>query len=162
VDKAKRRATERLLSGIMGEDDPAADFAANWAVAAETRSEDGFRVAPNAAWAAAGIAREVRNSKSEKAYQCSLVRDIFGNPFRTTPIAPSWLTWRQRAIPKLAQAAYDERKLPGGELDPRRLALLADALEKADCTSADILGHLRGPGPHVRGCWVVDLILGKE
>jgi hypothetical protein len=41
-------------------------------------------------------------------------------------------------------------------------AILADALEEAGCTDAAILSHLRGPGPHVRGCWVVDLLLGKE
>jgi hypothetical protein len=49
-----------------------------------------------------------------------------------------------------------------GTLDTSRLAVLADALEDAGCDRADILGHLRGPGPHVRGCWAVDLLLGKE
>lgn len=48
-----------------------------------------------------------------------------------------------------------------GTLDPVRLAILADALEDADCDHADLLTHLRGPGPHVRGCWAVDLLLGK-
>jgi hypothetical protein len=43
-----------------------------------------------------------------------------------------------------------------------RLPVLADALEEAGCTISDILDHCRGPGPHVRGCWVVDLLLGKE
>ena len=61
----------------------------------------------------------------------------------------------------LAQAAYDERELPAGTLDTTRLAVLADALEEAGCVQADILGHLRGPGPHVRGCWAVDLLLRK-
>ena len=65
-------------------------------------------------------------------------------------------------IGKLAEAAYTARSLPQGELDPARLAVLADALEDAGCTDADILGHLRGPGPHVRGCWVIDLLLGKQ
>jgi hypothetical protein len=60
---------------------------------------------------------------------------------------------------QLAQVAYDERNLPSWELDPARLA---DALEEAGCADADILSHLRGPGPHVRGCWAVDLLLGKE
>jgi hypothetical protein len=55
----------------------------------------------------------------------------------------------------LAQAIYDE-----GAFD--RLPVLADALEETGCTNADILGHCRGPGPHVRGCWVVDLLLGKK
>jgi hypothetical protein len=49
-----------------------------------------------------------------------------------------------------------------GTLDPARLTVLADALEDAGCTDADLLGHLRSPGPHVRGCWAVDLVLGKE
>jgi hypothetical protein len=52
--------------------------------------------------------------------------------------------------------------LPDGRLDAARLAILADALEDAGCTRAEVVEHLRGPGPHVRGCWVVDLILGKE
>jgi hypothetical protein len=61
----------------------------------------------------------------------------------------------------LAQAAYDHRTLPSG-LDRTTLAVLADALEEAGCTDPDLLIHLRGPGPHVRGCWALDLLLGKE
>jgi hypothetical protein len=88
-----------------------------------------------------------------------LARDIFGNPFRPASVEPEWIT---PTITNLATAAYDERVLPSGELDPARLAVLADALEEAGCDNADILSHLRSPGPHVRGCWVVDLLLGKE
>jgi hypothetical protein len=62
----------------------------------------------------------------------------------------------------LAQAAYDERELPAGTLDTTRLAVLADAVEEAGCDQADLLAHLRGPGPHVRGCWTVDLLLGQS
>ena len=62
----------------------------------------------------------------------------------------------------LARVAYDQRELPSGTLDVARLAVLADALEEAGCTDADLLGHLRGPGPHARGCWAVDLLLGKS
>ncbi len=61
-----------------------------------------------------------------------------------------------------AADAYDERGLPAGILDPTRLAMLADALEDAGCTDAALPGHLRGPGPHVRGCRAVDPLLGKE
>ena len=61
----------------------------------------------------------------------------------------------------LAQAAYDQRILPIGHLDPARLAVLSDALEETGCTDAELLGHLREPGPHVRGCWALDLILAK-
>ena len=63
---------------------------------------------------------------------------------------------------RLAQAAYDERHMPEGTLDKVWLAVLGDALEEAGCSDADILNHLRGPGPHVRGCWVIDLCLGKS
>jgi len=94
--------------------------------------------------------------------QAAIVRCIFGNPFRPVAVEPSWLAWRDRAVVKMAQAAYDDRLLPAGHLDPAGLAVLADALEDAGCTDADVLGHLRGPGPHVRGCWVVDLLLGKD
>jgi hypothetical protein len=66
------------------------------------------------------------------------------------------------AVRKLAEAASEKRELPAGTLDTTRLAVLADALEDAVCDQVDLLGYLRGPGPHVRGCWVVDLILGKS
>ena len=62
----------------------------------------------------------------------------------------------------LAQAAYEERHSSSGELDMGRLTILADALEEAGCTNADLLGHLRGPGPHVRGCFAVDLLTGQS
>jgi hypothetical protein len=89
----------------------------------------------------------------------AVLRDLIGNPFRTAPVQRAWLT---PAILSLARAAYDEQGLTGGPLDPARLAVLADALEDAGCDNADLLGHLRGPGPHVRGCWAVDLLLGRE
>jgi hypothetical protein len=91
--------------------------------------------------------------------QTGVLRDLFGNPFRPVVLDPSW---RIPAVVSLAQAAYDNRALPSGHLDQARLAVLADALEEAGCTDADLLGHLRGPGPHVRGCWAVDALLEKE
>ena len=57
---------------------------------------------------------------------------------------------------------HDERHLPAGTLDNSWLAILADALEEAGCANGELLDHLRGPGPHVRGCWAVDLCLGKS
>jgi hypothetical protein len=99
--------------------------------------------------------------KAEEFYQARLLRDIFGNPFRTVEIDPAHFAWRGGTIPRLAQAAYDERLLPGGRLDPVRLAILADALEEAGCTQPDLIEHLRSTGPHVRGCHVVDLLLAK-
>jgi hypothetical protein len=84
-----------------------------------------------------------------------LLRDIFGNPFRPVSADPAWLTWKDGTVPRLAQAIYYGRAFD-------RLPLLANALEEAGCDNADILNHLRGPGPHARGCWPLDLILGKE
>ncbi len=90
--------------------------------------------------------------KEEQAAQIGLVRDIFGNPFRPVAFNPAW---RTSEVVALAQAIYDER-------DFDRLPTLAGELEKAGCHDADILAHCRGPGPHVRGCWAVDAVLGKE
>jgi hypothetical protein len=88
--------------------------------------------------------------------ESDLVRCIFKNPFRPLPdIDASWQMWNGGTIPKIAQAIYDDRAFD-------HLPILADALEEAGCTNADILGHCRGPGPHARGCWVVDLLLDKE
>jgi hypothetical protein len=99
---------------------------------------------------------------SEQARQCRVLRCIIGNPFRPIALEPAILTWNDATVVPLAQAAYDERTLPEGTLDNARLAVLADALEEAGCTDADVLDNLRGPGPHVRGCWSVDLCLGKS
>jgi hypothetical protein len=112
-------------------------------------------------WRAGGY--EACNGQTIKAdegvIQAALIRDIFGNPWRTVTIAPAW---RTATVQALAQAAYEERDLPSGLLNPLRLAILADALEEAGCTDGDIPGHLRGPNCHVRGCWVVDALAGKE
>jgi hypothetical protein len=98
----------------------------------------------------------------EAGVQAALLRDIIGNPFRPSALDPARLAWNDGFIPKLAQAIYEERILPPGHLDPVRLPILGDALEDAGWTDSDILGHLHSPGPHVRGCWVVDLLTGQE
>ncbi len=97
----------------------------------------------------------VRTLKAKANGQASLLRDIFGNLFRPVFLDPAWLTWKDSTIRKLAQAVYANRAVD-------RLRVLADALEDAGCSDAGLLGHLRGPGPHVRGCWALDLLLGKE
>jgi len=102
-------------------------------------------------------------SFAEAAALAGLMRDVLGPLlFRGIEARPAWASWNDCAVPKLAQAAYDERTLPDGHLDPGRLAILADALEEAGCSVPDILDHLRGQGPHVRGCWVVDLLTGRQ
>jgi hypothetical protein len=92
-------------------------------------------------------------------HQPRLLRDIFGNPFRPVTVDSAWLT---PTVTSLATAAYEERDLPSGHLDAGRLAVLADALEDAGCDNAELLSHLRGPGVHARGCWALDLILGRS
>jgi hypothetical protein len=82
----------------------------------------------------------------------ALVREVFGNPFRPVQFCPSCLT---SDVLALAGTLYEERAFD-------RLPILADALEDAGCSDAIVLDHCRNPGLHVRGCWVVDKILGKE
>jgi hypothetical protein len=107
------------------------------------------------------MAEDATDTKECKA-QSSWLRDLVGNPFRPVALDPALLTWHDSTLPKLAQAIYEERHLPSGHLDNHRLAILADALEDAGCTDQEILNHCRSEGPHVRRCWVVDLLLGKE
>src|SRR5262249_21292895 len=100
-----------------------------------------------------GVKRSVdRMMSDEQARQCDLLRDIFGNPFRPVSLNPSWLT---PPVVALAEGIYADRAFD-------RLPILADAIQDAGCENADLLGHCRGPGPHARGCWAVDLVLGKE
>ena len=91
----------------------------------------------------------------ERAVQADLFRDIFGNPFRPVALDPAWLHWNAGTVRKMAQAIYDDRAFD-------RLPILADALEEAGCTDAQLLGHLRGPGPHARGCWALDAVRGRS
>jgi hypothetical protein len=70
--------------------------------------------------------------------------------------------WQGGAGPQLARATYDDRRLPAGTLDTARFAILADALGDAGCTDGEMPRHLRGPGPHVRVCRAVDLLVSRE
>lgn len=106
-------------------------------------------------------------------HRADLLRCIFGNPFRSwmrenafvagapvrskkiNIVREAWFSWRNGLIPHMAATIYQQRDWPS-------LPLLADALEEAGCTEESLLGHLRGPGPHARGCWALDCILGKE
>jgi hypothetical protein len=102
-------------------------------------------------------------TRSESEWQARLSRRVdwpgrwlsdcvFGNPFRPVQLNPSWLT---PAVCSLSRTIYDERRFED-------LPILADALEEAGCLHSDILNHCRGPRLHVRGCWAVDLVLGKD
>jgi hypothetical protein len=128
-----------------------------FAVASSTADAAAAAGAANAAHADASYYATYVRPREE---MLPLLRDIFGNPFRPPPaIDPSLLT---PGILALAESAYSDRLVPSWHLDPARLAVLAQTLQDAGCTDAELLGHLRSPGPHVRGCHVADALLGKE
>jgi len=93
--------------------------------------------------------------QEERKHHADFVRDIFGNPFRPVTLDPAWLRWNDGCAVAIAQRIYDERRFED-------MPILADALEEAGCTNGDVLSHCRAPGEHVRGCWVVDLVLEKS
>jgi hypothetical protein len=109
--------------------------------------------APHASWPEEpqlGTARTAEWTR-EWAARCPLLRDVFGNPFRRPPLNDP--CWRTPTVLALADSVYAQRRF-------RDLPVLADALEEAGCTDAVLLGHLRSPGPHVRGCFALDALQG--
>jgi hypothetical protein len=118
------------------------------AAAAETSARQALRAVyqHNARW------RRQTPVSVEQASQMALMRCIFGNPFLPIAFDPGW---RTADVSGLARGIYEERAFD-------RLPLLADALMDAGCADEQVIGHCRSEGPHVRGCWVVDLVLGKE
>lgn len=98
------------------------------------------------------VNRWVLVARYNPQHQACVLREIFGNPFRPVTADPAWFT--STAL-FLARQMYESR-------DFSVMPILADALQDAGCEEEAVLGHCRSKGPHVRGCWVVDLILGKE
>ena len=99
-----------------------------------------------------GDAAATAAAGEEERAQCALLRDIFGNPFRPVTFNP---TWRTPAVAALARSLYEEGRF-------EYVSVLGDALEEAGCTDEQILAHCRRPGPHVKGCWVIDLVRAVE
>jgi len=100
-----------------------------------------------------GLQRDKRELASARAANISILRDIFGNPFRPVAFDPEWRTSTAVA---LAKQMYDAR-------DFGAMPILADALQDAGCENEDVLNHCRDAnGVHVRGCCIVDLVLGKS
>jgi hypothetical protein len=125
-----------------------------YGVIALVATEKDFIKAIDEAWVVArSPATGIRVARDP--FPANLLRESVGNPFRISLLNPAWLAWNYGTVCKIAQAIYEERAFD-------RLPILADALEDAGCDNADILAHCRSEGPHVRGCWVVDLILGKQ
>jgi hypothetical protein len=131
-----------------------------WMKPAEAAAHDS--VSDDPAWAAREAARHASWAVGagpravELEAQAALLRCIFGpRPFRPLPPAPAtWLAWNGGTVKRIAETIYEQRRF----LD---LPILADPLEDAGCADAALLEHLRGPGPHCRGCWALDLVPGK-
>jgi hypothetical protein len=120
-----------------------------------------YYVCFESAWIAAydGAVRTLEkrptSEKKQQAvqFQLATLHDVFGNPFRSVSAEPTWLTSDVRA---LARGIYDEKAFD-------RMPILADALQDAGCNNDEVLAHCRDANQvHVRGCWVVDLVLGKS
>jgi hypothetical protein len=109
-----------------------------------------YAVISNELWGAVSYFWEI--DPSERRSHPLIIRDIFGNPFRPVTFEPSW---RTLSVVRLGQTIYDERAF-------NKMPDLGDALERAGCRDEVILSHCREPSEHVRGCWVIDLVLGKE
>jgi hypothetical protein len=159
LDEARTNATPALSTGT---DPRLACEVAAWAACAE----DATLAAKDAAfWACSAAAGDQADPawdaalKPEQTVQCHMLRCIFGPVlFRPLPpVAPAVLAWNGGTVARLAAGVYEERGFT-----PERMGVLADAAEEAGVTDADdLLAHLCGPGPHVRGCWALDLLLGK-
>ena len=147
---------ERFADGLVNEDQLRAAFDAAEEISPFGNEGAAGRVtAPPDRFAVdyvLGHAGAAAKNRAERKAQCDLVRDIFGNPFRPVAFSPAWRTDTTLA---LARQVYEPR-------DFGAMPILADALQDAGCDNADILNHCRAEGVHVRGCWVVDLVLGKE
>jgi hypothetical protein len=124
-------------------------IAAFWRVRQSGQGDDRWRSDMHAVEA---LPEYVSALRVEQSNQANLLRDIFGNPFPLVSFSPEW---RTDTVVALAHQMYESREFSA-------MPILADALQDAGCDSADILDHCRGPGPHVRGCWVVDLVLARE
>jgi hypothetical protein len=131
----------------------------HWAMRKKMTTADALKAGQAAEWAAghAAKAAAARNDSTadplaplvDRTAQAEMIRCLFGNPFRPVVFDPAWRTPEVRA---LAQTIYDER-------DFSRMKRLATLLGQAGCKDKEILAHCRHKGEHVRGCWVVDLVL---
>jgi hypothetical protein len=175
VDERSRQAVEvaeRFADGAASDEELEAVRRVAWEFALHVVHEDeaffglgdeALNAADAPAWAAqrpveairAVIALQRALGAGEGPAQADLLRCIAGNPFR--PVAGGLVARGSGSnmVIAIAEGAYEERAFD-------RLPVLADALEDAGCADEQALGHLRGPGTHARGCWVIDRLTGRE
>jgi hypothetical protein len=119
--------------------------------AARCAKEAAYFIAKVGAW----VFRSSNGFEAMRRVQALIVRCLAANPFHPASLDPSWLSWHGSLLVSLARQMYDSR-------DFSVMPILADALEEAGCSDQKILSHCRQQGQvHVRGCWVIDLLLGK-
>ena len=159
LGRAAVEVAEKFADGLAGPDELraarlACQGAGEWAswYAAATIPENAARNAARSAQVGVASSPLLGAEATELLAQANLVRDIFGNPFQQLSVD---LSRRSAATVELAQMIYDHRAIG-------RMYDLADALEKAGCNDVEILNHCRAVGQHDRGCWALDLILGKK
>jgi hypothetical protein len=128
----------------------------SWSLSHTLASDDvvGQEVSKMLFYATCDLRNHVGNADSAHRTMVELLHDVFGNPYHIVALNPSWLRWNDGVVQKLAEAIYRDHRFAD-------LPILADALEDAGCTDAPLLAHCRGDDIHVRGCWVVDLLLCK-
>src|SRR5262249_49494702 len=148
-EEVRRRG--RLVLGTLKDAAVATpDF--EWAVAIRDAYDGPGLVNGRALFAAVLDNLHYQDCQDAWAGAAALVREVTGNPFHAIAFDPSWRTTDVQA---LARAAHEGRAFD-------RLPILADALEEAGCADGRLFTHLRDPGPHARGCWALDLVLGRE
>ena len=123
------------------------------------------------AWAETCAARAAKPGKSRptvmafRRAHADLFREIFGNPFQERTIVPEWMANGGGSVPRWATRVSETAKALADGIQTNqafeRLPILADALEESGCTDTELLAHMREPGRHVRGCWALELVLGK-
>lgn len=149
--------------GAAGGGERQAAWAAYWAANTKARgplwnafaaagSADARHATATAAYGHAAVWEERQTAGFRD--QVALVHEVIGNPFRPPPLDPGWLTWGNGIVPALARGIYDDDSF-------EQMPILGDALEEAGCGDERILEHCRASGDHVRGCWVLDLLLDK-
>jgi hypothetical protein len=147
-----KAVSEELHAKAISEETPASQ-ARYYAAAASLLTVKNISPRGSADWAAAATYFHLGSTMAtHEAAQAPLLRCIVGNPFRPVTFFPEWRT--DTAV-SLARTMYDAR-------DFSAMPILADALQDAGCDNDELLSHCRGDAAHVRGCWVVDLVLGKE
>jgi hypothetical protein len=162
LDEAQSRAHQcaaDLSFGPYKEAAEAADWAA-WPDAGEAAALVSEATSRAAGWETAGDNGEFmwRDGlvRAEQRFHCALLRELVGPlAFRAVAVNPAWLRWNYGTVPSIARRIYEERAF-------HDMPILADALEDAGCADPELLDHLRSGGEHVRGCWAVDLVLGKQ